>query len=101
MRQLLLDGTALAECECGGQMVVRTARNEHQFLGCSNYPECQETMPIPAECLLAVELKLYRVGAEDETIHIVMVEEETRAKFRLKLTRRGAKGLVSQIVEEL
>lgn len=104
MRQLLLEGTALVECTadgCDGHMIVRTAANEHQFLGCSNYPACQQTVPIPAECLLATELRVYRVGGENGYTHIILVEEDTRLKFRLKLTKHSAKKLVRQIVEEL
>lgn len=104
MRQLLLEGTALAECGadgCDGQMVVRTAANEHQFLGCSNYPECQQTVPIPAECLLATELILYRVGKDNGFVHIVMVEQDTRLKFRVKMSKRATKKFIRELVEAL
>lgn len=101
MRQLLLEGTALAECECGGQMVVRTAENDHQFLGCEYYPECDKTMPIPAECLRATDLMLYRIGKDNGCIHIVLVEEDTRMKFRVRLTKRTAKKFIRDVVQEL
>lgn len=45
------DGTVTAvKCDvCGQPMVVRSnSKTEMQFLGCSEYPECRETQPIPA-----------------------------------------------------
>ena len=32
--------------KCGGRMVIRVSR-KGRFLGCSNYPECDNTMPLP------------------------------------------------------
>lgn len=34
---------------CGGQLIERENRqNGGRFLGCSNYPQCAHTAPIPA-----------------------------------------------------
>jgi ssDNA-binding Zn-finger/Zn-ribbon topoisomerase 1 len=39
------------ECEeCGSKMVIRTGRTG-QFLGCSNYPKCKATRPVPSELI--------------------------------------------------
>jgi ssDNA-binding Zn-finger/Zn-ribbon topoisomerase 1 len=55
---------------CGADLVVRT--NSHtnvQFLGCSRYPECKHTEPIPLDVDLrlagAPELPL---GLEDDDV---------------------------------
>ncbi|MDQ1266702.1 MAG: topoisomerase [Bacteroidota bacterium] len=32
--------------KCGGKMVIKVSRNG-RFLGCSNYPECKNTKPMP------------------------------------------------------
>jgi DNA topoisomerase-1 len=34
--------------ECGQKMVIRAGRNG-QFLGCSAYPRCRTTQPLPPE----------------------------------------------------
>ena len=34
--------------ECGEPMVIRTSRSG-KFLGCSKYPKCKATKPLPAE----------------------------------------------------
>jgi DNA topoisomerase-1 len=35
------------KCElCGGDMIIKVSRNG-RFLGCSNYPECRNTKPLP------------------------------------------------------
>lgn len=34
--------------ECGSPMLIRTGRSG-KFLGCSNYPKCKSTRPLPAE----------------------------------------------------
>lgn len=44
-------GTIQVQCpECGAPMVVRTNRlNGSEFLGCSRYPDCTETRPLPED----------------------------------------------------
>ncbi len=37
--------------ECGEPMMIRTGRSG-KFLGCSNYPKCRNTKPVPAELML-------------------------------------------------
>lgn len=45
---------------CGSPMVERTNRqNGSTFLGCSRYPECEATAPIPES------VKLRRAGQRD------------------------------------
>ena len=40
-------GRAVRTCRCGGELVVRTARDTgERFLGCSNYPRCRQTAPL-------------------------------------------------------
>jgi len=33
--------------ECGGELIIRQSRNGKRFLGCSNYPKCKVTYPLP------------------------------------------------------
>jgi DNA topoisomerase-1 len=33
--------------KCGGDLVIRQSKNGKRFLGCSNYPECDVTYPLP------------------------------------------------------
>jgi DNA topoisomerase-1 len=40
--------TEIACEECGSPMLIRTGRSG-KFLGCSNYPKCKSTKPLPAE----------------------------------------------------
>ncbi|OIO26626.1 DNA topoisomerase I [Candidatus Micrarchaeota archaeon CG1_02_55_22] len=35
-------------CKCGGKLVMRTSKYG-QFVGCSNYPDCRNTYPLPHE----------------------------------------------------
>jgi DNA topoisomerase-1 len=32
---------------CGGDLMILRARGGHRFIGCSNYPECRVTHPLP------------------------------------------------------
>jgi ssDNA-binding Zn-finger/Zn-ribbon topoisomerase 1 len=42
--------------KCGRPMVVRQNRaNGSRFMGCSNYPICRETAPIPTYALLIAQ----------------------------------------------
>ncbi len=33
--------------KCGGDLVIRQSRNWKRFIGCSNYPKCDVTYPLP------------------------------------------------------
>ncbi len=33
--------------KCGGDLVIRQSRNGKRFIGCSNYPKCDVTYPLP------------------------------------------------------
>ncbi len=33
--------------KCGGDLVIRQSRNGKRFIGCSNYPQCNVTYPLP------------------------------------------------------
>lgn len=46
-----VNGKTVRVCdECGADMVVHTNRKTGEsFLGCSNYPECMHTAPLPID----------------------------------------------------
>ncbi len=46
MRQDSIAGKCPAP-NCGGMLLVRMSRNNKRFLGCSNYPKCTTTFPLP------------------------------------------------------
>jgi len=79
-------------------MLVRTVHsNSHQFLGCSNYPACEHTEPIPAEMLIADDLELDRHDIEDGKVILVMADVD-RTKYRVRLTARQLVKLLSEVV---
>ncbi len=41
--------------ECGGELVIKRAKG--RFVGCSNYPECKYTLPLPQKGRLSVTAK--------------------------------------------
>ena len=45
--------------DCGGKLLIRTNSNTGEdFIGCSKYPDCKHTEPLP------LYLKLRAMGAE-------------------------------------
>lgn len=40
------DGSEIECPDCGGKLIIRVSRNG-RFLGCSNYPTCTHTQPLP------------------------------------------------------
>ncbi len=38
---------ALGKCRCGGDLVIKVSRNRKSFVGCTNWPECTQTYPLP------------------------------------------------------
>ncbi len=51
------------ECTCGGELMVRRSKNGKRFLGCSNYPKCTITYPLPQRGFLRVIGKCEVCGA--------------------------------------
>ncbi|MGC8699693.1 MAG: DNA topoisomerase I [Candidatus Micrarchaeia archaeon] len=37
----------LGKCKCGGDLVIKRSKNGKNFVGCTNWPECNVTYPIP------------------------------------------------------
>ncbi|ABR54069.1 DNA topoisomerase I [Methanococcus vannielii SB] len=37
----------IGKCKCGGDMIIIRTKGKKRFVGCSNYPECEITFPIP------------------------------------------------------
>ena len=101
MRQMLLEGTDLGvECPiCGSETVVRTAENEHQFLGCTRWPDCNGTRAIPASALLATPVEYYRSEYKDERVILVVVDPETREKYQVRLTATKVLRLVADMLK--
>jgi ssDNA-binding Zn-finger/Zn-ribbon topoisomerase 1 len=52
--------------KCGGMMVRRTNRsNGSEFLGCSRYPDCTYTQPLPEDIKLR---EAGQIGLFDDTL---------------------------------
>ena len=43
--------------ECGGELLVRKSRAGKRFVGCSNYPDCTFTLPLPQNGSLYITAK--------------------------------------------
>jgi DNA topoisomerase-1 len=39
--------SVLGTCKCGGNLVIKISKNRKQFVGCSNWPNCNVTYPLP------------------------------------------------------
>ncbi|WP_230972203.1 DNA topoisomerase I [Archaeoglobus neptunius] len=51
----------LGKCpECEGELVLRKSKAKKRFIGCSNYPDCTFTLPLPQNGTLYVTSKLCR-----------------------------------------
>ena len=57
MKQDLLKENMIGRCpECGGELVIRKGKNG-RFIGCSSYPECTFTLPLPKTGTIIVTSK--------------------------------------------
>jgi len=49
LRESLKADKALGPCpDCGSQLLLRSARDGSQFVGCDGYPDCEFTLPLPS-----------------------------------------------------
>ena len=69
VRTAIEDEVEVGPCEkCGGTMVLRRARTGRRFLGCSNFPTCRNSRPMPTSGFLtASEETCERCGARKLT----------------------------------
>ncbi|CAF30512.1 DNA topoisomerase I [Methanococcus maripaludis] len=37
----------IGKCKCGGDMIIIRTKGKKRFVGCSNYPDCEVTFPLP------------------------------------------------------
>ncbi len=48
LREALREDSIVGKCDkCGGQLRMLMSRNKKRFLGCTNYPKCTNTYPLP------------------------------------------------------
>lgn len=47
IRKALLREKVIADCECGGTLYMMRSREGKRFVGCSNFPKCRITYPLP------------------------------------------------------
>ncbi len=49
LRESLKADKTLGPCpDCGSQLLLRSARDGSQFVGCDGYPDCEFTLPLPS-----------------------------------------------------
>jgi len=99
-RRMLLEGldVGVACPECGGDMLVRTVHsNSHQFLGCSNYPACEHTEPIPTTLLIADELELDRWEEVEGEISLILADVD-RTKYHIRLSAKQLVKFLAEVV---
>ena len=71
----------VGECKCGGKLVIRTSKYG-QFVGCSNYPDCRNTYPLPHEAKVgSTGKKCEKCGTP-----IVLVKRKGKRPWRMCLS---------------
>ncbi|MFP3215291.1 MAG: DNA topoisomerase I [Candidatus Micrarchaeota archaeon] len=40
-------GEVLGKCKCGGDLIIKHSKNGKSFVGCTNWPQCNVTYPLP------------------------------------------------------
>ena len=47
LRSALKSGEIIGVCKCGGNLIQRKGKTGKRFVGCSSYPNCSVTFPLP------------------------------------------------------
>lgn len=53
---------------CGGNLVMRKSKQGKRFIGCSNYPDCKTTYPLPQKGIVLFEGDYCKCGAPMITV---------------------------------
>jgi DNA topoisomerase-1 len=50
LQEALATRHSVGKCiQCGGEMLIRSSRRGKRFIGCSSYPNCNLTYPLPQQ----------------------------------------------------
>ena len=61
------------KCKCGGHMIIRVNKNNsNKFLGCSNYPKCNNTLAFSVQKAGICPSGLYNIGRAASQIDTFM-----------------------------
>ncbi len=65
LKKAIQESNVIAECECGGNLrVIRSKKSGKRFVGCSNYPKCKKSYPLPQKGgMKALDEKCEECGA--------------------------------------
>lgn len=44
----------IGKCKCKGNLEIKISRNQKKFVGCSSYPKCTETFPLPQKGRISI-----------------------------------------------
>ncbi len=70
----------LGKCpKCGGDLLIRWSQGGKRFVGCSNYPECDYTLPLPQKGLI-----IPAGTCEDGSPKIIVIQGKRRYPLCLK-----------------
>ncbi|MCD6434237.1 MAG: DNA topoisomerase I [Candidatus Diapherotrites archaeon] len=47
LKEALRQDLILGKCKCGGKLIIRFSAKGKRFVGCTNYPSCTITFPLP------------------------------------------------------
>ncbi len=67
-------GEVLGKCKCGGDLVIKRSKNGKSFVGCTNWPNCNVTYPLPQAA------KIVPTGKTCEYCHTPIVKIFRRGK---------------------
>jgi len=69
----------IGKCICGGNLMVRTSRDNKRFIGCDAYPKCRQTFSLPQKGrLVMLEKKCLKCG-----LNIVQVRQYRKRPYEL------------------
>ena len=52
--------TTIGNCKCGGKLKIIYSRKTHKrFVGCTNYPECNVSFPLPQKGKIEILKKIH------------------------------------------
>jgi DNA topoisomerase-1 len=70
----------VGNCECGGELrIIHSKKTGKRFIGCSNYPKCTHSFPLPQFGFLTMTSKLCKTCG----LKIVSVRAKGKRPWRL------------------
>jgi len=78
VRRLRREQSLLGDCKCGGELVIKRAKNGKRFVACTKWPECRESYNLPRKGKITITREKCQCG-----LYILKIKQAGKREWKL------------------